>query len=94
MTATFDPEIACHRKHRYGTEEAAHAIAADCFAARGTWLRVYACTTCSGFHLTSKNAEPPPTANWAPPAKSQRQIAADRRREEARGRRRRARGRR
>lgn len=81
MTNPAEIERSCRGKHRYATEKEAHEVAAKCFAARGTWLRAYFCDEaggCGGWHLTHTNALPPANANWRPPAKSQRQIAAER----------------
>ena len=74
-----EPERSCRLKHRYGSEADANAVAAKCFARRGTWLRAYQCDECGGWHLTHTDALPPANANWRPPAKSQRQIARERR---------------
>lgn len=73
-------EIACRGKRRYTSEKFALTVAADCFARRGTWLRVYGCDECSGFHLTHQNAMPKP--GWRPPEPSRRESAHRRRRDE------------
>lgn len=78
----FDPQRSCFGKTRYPTEETANAVAAKCFAERGTWLRVYRCDVpacAGGYHLTHHRALPPPKAGWRPPAKSKRQEAFERR---------------
>jgi hypothetical protein len=81
----------CQDKRRYSTEDLALSVAKKCFEARGDSLRVYPCTICGGFHLTSKNAAPMMREGWRPPAKSRRDLAYERDRHEQkrRGRRRR-----
>lgn len=44
----------CLRKSRYRSEDQAKKIARDCKEKRKVELRVYYCTRCLGFHLTSK----------------------------------------
>jgi hypothetical protein len=70
------------------------AVAADCYAKRGTYLRAYRCDVegCMfGWHLTHVDALPPPelATRWRPPAKSQRTIAREERAERREWRRRR-----
>lgn len=75
-----DPARSCFGKVRYPDEAIANGVAAQCYRERRTWLRVYACTDCGGFHLTKQNALPPANANWSPPKKSARQHAIERER--------------
>lgn len=77
---TTDAARSCFGKTRYSDESIANGVAASCYRERGTWLRVYACTECGGFHLTKQNAMPPANANWRPPRKSERQHRIDRER--------------
>ncbi len=72
---------ACHGKKRYGSEETANAVAADCYRERGTWLRVYACSSCGGYHLTKTNAGPEDPSRWREPRVSQRALAERAKRE-------------
>lgn len=88
MTAAFDSYKSCRSKNRYATEQIALAAAARAYELRGHWLRAYPCEQCGGYHLTHKGALPPANANWRPPAKSQRQLAAERRQNRDRRRRR------
>lgn len=75
---THDFARSCLGKHRYGAESDAHAVAANAYRKRRTWLRVYICESCGGYHLTKTNALPPQPGRWRPPAKSQRQLARER----------------
>lgn len=44
----------CLRKIRYKTLEKAKRAANRAFEKRGTYLRVYLCPVCGGYHLTHK----------------------------------------
>jgi hypothetical protein len=90
MTGGHDPLRACRGKNRYAIEENAYAVAAI-FKRDGTWLRVYACDDCGGYHLTHRNALPQHN-RWAPPKASRRAEANMRQREAQRRRGRRGRG--
>lgn len=81
-----DPMSSCRTKARYASEGFANAVAAECYAKRGHWLRVYACMQCGGYHLTKTRAEPKP--GWRPPRRSQRDMTHESR-ETARARKRR-----
>lgn len=78
LSETHDAETGCVGKHRYPSEQSANEVSAKVWAKRRTWTRAYACPTCGGYHLTSKQALPPANANWRPPAKSQRLLAKER----------------
>jgi hypothetical protein len=91
ITSNDDVERSCTSKTRYGSEADANRVAADCWKLRRTWLRVYACTFCGGFHLTKTAAMPPMNVNWRPPAKAERDRRKDQQRRRRRGSRRRGR---
>ena len=44
------------KKNRYQTEARAEKVAARALAERGAELRVYSCSFCFGFHITSAPA--------------------------------------
>lgn len=46
----------CYSKKRYSSEDMATTVAKKCRRERGAILRVYHCSECAGFHLTSKGA--------------------------------------
>lgn len=51
----------CYGKSRYSSEGKAQKYADKARAARGTSLRIYYCSECFGFHLTSKAVIAAPT---------------------------------
>lgn len=79
----YDVIRGCSDKKRYDTERSARATAAKVYEQRGVYLRVYPCTEgCGGYHLTHRDATPPPQiANQRPPRRSMREITRDRNRE-------------
>jgi hypothetical protein len=44
----------CERKYRFPTERRAKIAASNIRAKSGDRMRVYACTYCPGFHLTTE----------------------------------------
>lgn len=59
----------CLSKHRLPTEQIARRRATAIWFDRRVALRVYACTDCGGYHLTSDRATAPVGRNFGPPAR-------------------------
>jgi hypothetical protein len=57
----------CLSKHRFPAEDGARRRAHAIWFERRVALRVYACTDCGGYHLTSARATAPVGRNFGPP---------------------------
>lgn len=77
----------CFEKKRYATEDTAQNVATQCWYERQVDLRIYSCSDCGGYHLTSVNTEPTMKEGWRLPKLSARAMAENRKHENARRRR-------
>ena len=57
----------CLGKHRFPTEATAEKRKNELWFERHVALRVYACTNCGGYHLTSQRGKAPVGPNFGPP---------------------------
>lgn len=66
-------ERVCIRKHKFASEDEAHAAAARAHLDRGVELRAYECWCCHGWHLTRNVEQQNP--RYRPARKSAREQA-------------------
>lgn len=80
LSQDFDVSRSCISKSRYPSDELAMQVARRCWDEREVALRSYLCDKCAGWHLTKRDAVPPPDPKpgWTTARQSQRDVARER----------------